>query len=113
MEGRYQTILAGTNDEEKLKSFWLEFFTELPTCREPGCQHIAMEVDAFFPYLDDNNRCQMHLSLELAKQIAPAKKQCTQNANNGHRHKDIRKIRLWRSPGAYQRHTGHRQPHPG
>ena len=102
MAGGYQTILAGTNNEEKLKSFWLQFFPELPKCKEPGCQHIAMEVDTFFPYLDDNNRCYLHLSLDKAKQIAP-QNSCRQKALNGRTTRAPKKASLWRAPGNYHR----------
>lgn len=46
----------------ELQNFWIQYFAEVPTCNHPGCEHVAAEVDPFFPYLDDLNRCFMHRS---------------------------------------------------
>ena len=35
-------------------------FQEIPTCTNGNCGVVAIEVDYFFPYLDDYNRCQEH-----------------------------------------------------
>lgn len=32
-----------------------------PCCSVPGCLHNALEIDPFYPYLDDSNRCAQHL----------------------------------------------------
>ena len=62
----FQTILAETLDERKLTSFWQNVFPEMPVCTEPGCGKVAREVDSFFPYLDDLNRCDSHRTVESA-----------------------------------------------
>jgi hypothetical protein len=42
---------------------WQGCLPESPTCTAPGCQSPARIVDAFFPYLDDHNRCVEHSPL--------------------------------------------------
>ena len=44
----------------QLAYFWARYFTETPTCATDGCQSIAVDVDPYFPYLDDLNRCTLH-----------------------------------------------------
>jgi hypothetical protein len=39
---------------------WSGCLPELPQCSVEGCDRHAVEVDAFFPYLDDRNRCDFH-----------------------------------------------------
>ncbi len=45
---------------ENLTLYWNTIFSETPRCKSPGCQRVAHEVDAFFPYIDDHNRCDHH-----------------------------------------------------
>ena len=54
------TINAPRTDQQQLNVFWSRYFTEIPTCSVSGCERIAVAVDAFFPYLDDHNRCDEH-----------------------------------------------------
>jgi len=103
---KFHTILAGTTNEEKLTHFWQHYFSEIPKCSEPGCERLAMEVDTFFPYLDENNRCQLHLSLDKAKQMVE-EGGCSKNLN----HKTnvvvqrmrVKKPSLWRNPERFSR----------
>jgi hypothetical protein len=46
--------------EQDLGNFWGRYFAEVPTCTHDDCARIAHEVDPFFPYLDDRNRCHEH-----------------------------------------------------
>ena len=46
--------------EQELGSFWGRYFAEIPTCSHEDCSRIAHDVDPFFPYLDDRNRCHQH-----------------------------------------------------
>jgi hypothetical protein len=46
--------------EGDLGQYWGRYFAEIPTCTHPDCERIAHEVDPFFPYLDDHNRCRQH-----------------------------------------------------
>lgn len=39
---------------------WSGCLPELPRCAVEGCDRHAIEVDSFFPYLDDRNRCDFH-----------------------------------------------------
>ncbi len=45
---------------ENLSGFWAGIFQEIPTCTSRNCGEVAIEVDSFFPYLDDYNRCEGH-----------------------------------------------------
>lgn len=45
---------------EDLTLFWGQYFPETPVCSHPDCGSVAAEVDAFFPYIDDFNRCDLH-----------------------------------------------------
>lgn len=42
--------------------YWGRLFVETPVCTVPGCDRVAHEVDAFFPFIDDYNRCDRHPS---------------------------------------------------
>jgi hypothetical protein len=55
-----QTIRAPAQAEGSLSSFWARYFSETPTCTCDGCREVAIQVDPFFPYLDDFNRCTDH-----------------------------------------------------
>lgn len=44
--------------------YWERYFEETPLCSVPGCARIADEVDAYFPYLDDHNRCEQHAAAD-------------------------------------------------
>jgi hypothetical protein len=46
--------------DRDLGQFWGRYFVEIPTCTHRGCARIAQDVDPFFPYLDDRNRCPVH-----------------------------------------------------
>ena len=54
------TLKAPKSDFSGLNLFWEKYFAETPSCTEKGCGKIAVEVDPFFPYLDDYNRCDFH-----------------------------------------------------
>ena len=45
---------------EALTVFWGQYFPETPVCSHPDCEFVASEVDSFFPYIDDFNRCEAH-----------------------------------------------------
>lgn len=54
------TIRAPLQEDFRLVSFWAGYFAETPHCTCPDCGNVAVEVDPFFPYLDDLNRCEAH-----------------------------------------------------
>ena len=49
---------------QDLSGFWAGIFEEIPTCTRKNCGEVAIEVDYFFPYLDDYNRCEGHRPTE-------------------------------------------------
>jgi len=49
--------------------FWSGVIQEIPTCTRENCGEVAIEVDSFFPYLDDYNRCKGHRLPESLKAI--------------------------------------------
>ena len=51
-------ITAQVSGPDRLARFWSEYFAETPLCAV--CGTVASEVDPFFPYLDDLNRCPGH-----------------------------------------------------
>lgn len=56
-----RTINAPNGREQNdLGQFWGRYFAEIPVCTHQDCERIAHEVDPFFPYLDDRNRCDQH-----------------------------------------------------
>ena len=55
-----QPIKAEINGSERLKTFWKGYFEEIPVCSLEGCEIVAQQVDAYFPYLDDDNLCEFH-----------------------------------------------------
>lgn len=54
------TINTSQPQAESLIRYWNTIFVETPRCTAPGCRRVAQEVDAFFPYIDDYNRCDQH-----------------------------------------------------
>jgi hypothetical protein len=54
------TIKAPEQAAMELSRFWAQYFSETPTCTCEACGEVAMEVDPYFPYLDDFNRCSAH-----------------------------------------------------
>ncbi|MDH4120573.1 MAG: hypothetical protein OEV94_02560 [Deltaproteobacteria bacterium] len=44
-----------------LSLLWEQGQPEPALCAVPGCTHQAVEIDLYFPYLDDRNRCHQHL----------------------------------------------------
>lgn len=58
------TIKAPPTLRNQLGEFWQRYFTEIPTCSCEACTEVAVEVDPYFPYLDDLNRCRDHRELE-------------------------------------------------
>jgi hypothetical protein len=54
------TIKAPERARLMLSSFWAQYFSETPTCTCEACGEVAIEVDPYFPYLDDLNRCISH-----------------------------------------------------
>ena len=55
-----ETIKAPERAHLRLSSFWAQYFSETPTCTCGACGEVAIEVDPYFPYLDDFNRCIVH-----------------------------------------------------
>lgn len=55
-----ETLNAPAQNTAELDVFWSRYFQETPTCSCEGCAEVAVEVDPFFPYLDDRNRCHGH-----------------------------------------------------
>ena len=55
-----KTIKTDIKGVEALTVFWGQYFPEVPVCSHPNCGRVAAEVDAFFPYIDDLNRCEAH-----------------------------------------------------
>ena len=51
-------ITAQVSGPDRLARFWGQYFAETPLCAV--CGAVAREVDPFFPYLDDLNRCPGH-----------------------------------------------------
>ncbi len=45
-------------------------------CALPECDCVACEVDSYFPYLDDLNRCEQH-PLELMEPLRRSARGCT------------------------------------
>ena len=60
------TIKAPQQAELELSSFWARYFAETPVCTCEACGNVAVEVDPFFPYLDDLNRCILHRLEDLS-----------------------------------------------
>ena len=54
---------------ESLVLFWSGYFQETPNCSVACCGAIALDVDPFFPYLDDLNRCHHHRSHPPAQSL--------------------------------------------
>lgn len=54
------TIKAPQQAQPDLSTFWAHYFSETPTCTCEACGEVAIEVDPYFPYLDDFNRCPSH-----------------------------------------------------
>jgi hypothetical protein len=54
------TIKAPPTLQHRLGEFWQRYFQEIPTCSCAECAEVAVEVDPYFPYLDDLNRCRDH-----------------------------------------------------
>jgi hypothetical protein len=55
---------------QDLGQFWGQYFTEIPVCTHADCDRVALEIDPFFPYLDDRNRCDRH-GLETLASVVP------------------------------------------
>jgi hypothetical protein len=69
--GMDRTISApNVREQNDLGQFWGRYFAEIPVCTHEDCERIAHEVDPFFPYLDDRNRCDQH-RLELSPSAPP------------------------------------------
>lgn len=56
-----RTIRTSVTDRRDLRYFWAQYFGETPLCAHPQCGAVACEVDVYFPYIDDFNRCDSHL----------------------------------------------------
>ena len=65
-----KTIRTDIRGVEALTDFWGQYFPEVPVCTHADCGCVAAEVDAFFPYIDDFNRCETH-SLEIIDSRRP------------------------------------------
>lgn len=59
------TIKAPPAQQQDLGKFWQRYFAEIPTCSCDACAEVAVEVDPFFPYLDDLNRCRDHQDADM------------------------------------------------
>jgi hypothetical protein len=71
-----KTIKALVQGKEDLTRFWQQYFPETPVCSLPECGSVACEVDSFFPYLDDLNRCENH-PLDSADPLRRSARGCT------------------------------------
>lgn len=69
-----RTIKSEIRGIEALTVFWRQYFREIPVCSHPECACVASEVDAFFPYIDDFNRCEDHplQNMEIRSRSASA-----------------------------------------
>jgi len=56
------TFNAPKGAEENLTHYWSAYFREIPTCAHDDCHEVAREVDPYFPYIDDLNRCMKHIA---------------------------------------------------
>lgn len=59
-------------NQNTLVGFWAGIFQEIPTCADQACGEVAVEVDPFFPYLDDYNRCEGHSAHDPSNTMALA-----------------------------------------
>ncbi len=73
-----RTIKAEVAGTDELARFWDQYFPETPVCSHPECEGIAREVDSFFPYLDDLNRCDSH-PLEPNEPLRRSARGCIQS----------------------------------
>lgn len=72
-----KTIRAEISGKDALATFWAQYFMEIPVCSHPECGTVASEVDTFFPYLDDLNRCENHpLESRVPKRWAARARGC-------------------------------------
>ena len=53
-------IKSPDSSPEDATRYWGQYYVETPMCNIAGCGRVAHEVDAFFPYIDDLNRCDEH-----------------------------------------------------
>ena len=65
-----KTIKTDIRGVKALTVFWGQYYPEVPVCTHPDCEYVAAEVDAFFPYIDNFNRCETH-SLEIIDSRRP------------------------------------------
>ena len=57
-------VIKMPSAEGEAVQYWGRYYVETPRCVAMGCGRVAREVDAFFPYIDDYNRCE-HQSGDL------------------------------------------------
>lgn len=55
--------------QQDLGQFWGRYFAEIPVCTHADCDRVALEIDPFFPYLDDRNRCDQHRHATFASTL--------------------------------------------
>ena len=99
-----KTIKSEIRGNEALTVFWRQYFGEIPVCSHPECACVASEVDAFFPYIDDFNRCEDHplQSMEIRSRAASAGRNAARRISSprsadGGRSRGSAKFR-WRPP---------------
>ncbi len=99
-----KTIKSEIRGIEALTVFWGQYFREIPVCSHPKCACVASEVDAFFPYIDDFNRCEHHPleSMEVRSRGASAGRHAAwgiscPRSGNGSRSRGSVRLR-WRPP---------------
>ena len=76
-----KTIKTEVKGADALENFWGQYFPETPVCALPECGGIASEVDSFFPYLDDLNRCENH-PLETKEPLRRSARGCTRHGQH-------------------------------
>jgi len=62
-----ELTIKAPRGRHSLGDFWTRYFPEVPTCTDGDCLEVAAEVDPFFPYLDDLNRCMHHQFSRIAQ----------------------------------------------
>ena len=99
-----KTIKSEIRGIEALTVFWRQYFREIPVCSHPECACVASEVDAFFPYIDDFNRCEDHPleSMQVRSRGASAGRHAAQRissprSGDGSRSRGSARFR-WRPP---------------
>jgi len=96
MVAKLTVYFSEAKDQESLAEMWRGYFAEVPHCSQPGCNNVASEVDDYFPYLDDLNRCDEHLNYREPPQ-REQKQGCGAKTRTSARGQ-VRQPSHWRSP---------------